>query len=166
MTTLAKANFTLRCLCNDYMQTSTTQWTFEGTSAAASGCHSPPSSSSFRKRARLRRCACLRPLFHRISRWSAEQVTRPASPKLTNICKINEPGLKHRDDSVRSPSKDSYFTKGKRGKMHCFCCPLPVPPPFFKWAAGAQQTRGDVSTVNTNVAIEVSQPKVGWLFAM
>lgn len=46
---------------------------------------SPPFSSSFWNSARLRRCDWRSPFFHRISRWSAEHVTKPLSPKLRKI---------------------------------------------------------------------------------
>lgn len=94
--------------------------------------HSPPFSSSFWNRARLRRWDCLCPSFHRISRWSVEHVTKPFSPKLVNICRedgnnnnmaVRSPPLKvfvpvrHRtwtapECPIRSPVNSSIFRLG------------------------------------------------------
>lgn len=70
--------------------------------------HSPWFSSSLWKSARLRSCDCSSPSLHTMSRWSVEQVTRPFSLKLTNICTAPE-------WPIRSPVSSSDRRLGTSG---------------------------------------------------
>ncbi len=81
-------------------------------------------SSSFWKTARLRSWDCNSPSFQMMSRWSVEQVTRPFSLKLRNICNTTHTVYLQYSLLLINNTNMLVCTKCDRMFLKCafFCC--------------------------------------------